>query len=137
MCRLTRGIRRLMPLVKGSKTVQAASSSPTLRSRRSRVSALGVELSLTRIKKKLEDKQKKAEEAVEGGGSSPRTVARTTQVSIEQDDVQAVLEVAQSVSTAKAHWRRLRRVTKMMMLLRNTKGGRNADRLGDVARTVT
>ena len=101
-----------MPLVKGSKTVQAASSSPTLRSRRSRASALGVILSLTRIKKKLEDKQKKAEEAVEGGGSSPRTVARTTQVSIEQDDVQAVLEVAQSVRTAKAHWRRLKRVTK-------------------------
>ena len=138
MCRLTRGIRRLMPLVKGSKTVQAASSSPTLRSRRSRVSALGVILSLTRIKKKLQDKlEKKAEEAAESSGSSPRTIARTTQVSIEQDDVQAVLEVAQSVSTAKAHWRRLRRVTKIMMLLRNTKGGRNADRLGDVARTVT
>ena len=98
----------------------------------------GVILSLTRIKKKLQDKlEKKAEEAAESSGSSPRTIARTTQVSIEQDDVQAVLEVAQSVSTAKAHWRRLRRVTKMMMLLRNTKGGRNADRLGDVARTVT
>ena len=99
----------------------------------------GVILSLTRIKKKLQDKLEKAAEqkAAESSGSSPRTTTRTTQVSIDQDDVQAVLEVARSVGTAKAHWRRLRRVTKLMMMFRNTQGGRNTDRIGDVVRTVT
>lgn len=76
----------------------------------------GVLLSLTRIKQKLAKK-------VESPSSSPRAAdgARTPSApSIDQDDVQALLEVAQTVNTAKAHWRRLRRVTKMMMLLRTS-----------------
>ena len=34
--------------------------------------------------------------------------------------IEAVLEVAKSVDTAKMHWKRLRRVTRMMMMLRTS-----------------
>jgi hypothetical protein len=78
--------------------------------------SVGVLLSLTRIKKKLARK-------AEPPSSLPRATDGDCTLSapaIDHDDVEAVLEVARTVNTAKAHWRRLKRVTKMMMLLRTS-----------------
>eukprot|EP01043_Picozoa_sp_COSAG02_P006478 COSAG02_NODE_185_length_30442_cov_59.370168_5_plen_827_part_00 len=77
---------------------------------------VGVLLSLARIKMKLAKKAESESSPVTAadGGCTPSAPA------IDQDDVQAVLEVAKTVNTAKTHWRRLKRVTKMMMLLRTS-----------------
>lgn len=94
--------------------------------------SVGVLLSLTRIKKKFAKKAElpsRPERAVESAGPSAPAV--------DLDDVQAVLEIAKTVDTAKMHWRRLRRVTRMMMLLRTSGAvGAGGPKLGALAKMM-
>lgn len=94
----------------------------------------GVLLSLARIKMKLAKKAESESSPVTAADGSCTPSAPT----IDQDDVRAVLEVAKTVNTAKTHWRRLKRVTKMMMLMRTSGTVRQSDgtQLGNLARMM-